>query len=52
MPAQTLDEIGAPDDDPGLRPAEKLVAREAHEVRARRQCFARRRLVADVHERP
>ena len=30
--AQALDQIGAADDDPGLRPAEQLVAREADEV--------------------
>ena len=28
------DGVGAPDQDPGLRPAEQLVAREAHQVRA------------------
>ena len=35
MAAQPLDELGAPDDDPRLRAAEELVAREADEVGAR-----------------
>ena len=51
MAAQLLDEIGAPDHDPRLRPAEQLVAREAHEVGAGRQARASRRLVPDVDER-
>src|SRR5207342_2052627 len=32
--AQPLDELCAPDDDPGLRPSEELVAGEADEIRA------------------
>ena len=46
MPAQPLDELGAADDDPRLRAAEQLVAREADEVGSRRERLARRRLVA------
>jgi hypothetical protein len=37
MAAQPLDELGAADDDPGLRAAEQLVAREADEVGAGRE---------------
>ena len=47
MAAQPLDELGAADDDPGLRPAEQLVPGEADEVGARAQALRRRRLVAD-----
>src|SRR2546425_13033844 len=51
MAAQFLDELGTPDDDPGLRTAEQLVAGEADEVGARSQACACCRLVTDVHER-
>ena len=34
MLPQLRDQVGAPDDDPGLRPAEQLVARARHEVGA------------------
>ena len=44
MPAQPLDEVGAPDDDAGLRAAEQLVAGEADEVRAGGERLARGRL--------
>ena len=43
--AQTLDEVGPADDDPGLRPAEELVAREADEIRAGLEALANRRLL-------
>ena len=36
VPPQRLDEVGAADDDPGLRAAEQLVAGEADEIGARR----------------
>ena len=49
--AQLLDEVGAAGDDPGLRAAEQLVAREADEVGARRQRRGRGRLALDVDER-
>ena len=39
------DEIGAPDDDPGLRTAEQLVAAERDHIRAVGQRFLRRRLL-------
>ena len=45
--AQPLDEVGAPDDDPGLRPAEQLVAGEVDEIGAGRERLPRRRLVRD-----
>src|SRR5204863_8077401 len=45
---ETLDELGAADDDPGLRAAEQLVAREADEVCAGRQRSSRRRLVPEL----
>ena len=51
MPAEPLDEVGAAGDDPGLRPAEQLVAGEADEVGARRERGGRRRLALDVDER-
>ena len=51
MAAQSLDEVGAADDDPGLRAAEQLVAAEADEVGAGGERAARGRLVADVDER-
>ena len=47
MAAEPLDELGAADDDPGLRPAEQLVAREADEVGAGGEARARGRLVAE-----
>src|SRR5207302_5247324 len=50
MATQLLYEVGAPDDDPGLRPAEQLVAGEADEIRAGSEACARSRLVAEVHE--
>ena len=51
MAAEALDEVGAPDDDPRLRPAEELVAREGDEVGARGEALARRRLVLERRER-
>ena len=45
MPAEPLDEIGASDDDAGLRAAEELVAREADQVGAGRKALPGRRLV-------
>ena len=48
--AQTLDEVGAADDDPGLRPAQQLVAREADEIRARAEALARGRLAGQLDE--
>ena len=51
MPTQPLDEVGASDDDAGLRAAEQLVAAEAHEVGAVVQRHAGSRLVAEVDER-
>ena len=46
-----LDEVGPAGDDPGLRAAEQLVAREADEVGARRERRGRGRLALDVDER-
>ena len=48
MAPETLDELGAADDDPGLRAAEQLVPREADEVCAGRQRSSRRRLVPEL----
>ena len=48
MAAQPLDEVGAPDDDAGLRPAEELVAGEADEIGAGGEARRGGRLVADV----
>ena len=48
MSAQPLDEFRPTDDDPGLRPAEELVAREADEIGACAQALGRCRLVADA----
>ena len=45
--AEPLDEIGAAGDDPGLRPAEQLVAREADEVRAGGERRGGRRLALE-----
>ena len=47
MPPQPLDQVGAAGEDPGLRPAEQLVAREADEVGAGGEARRRGRLVAD-----
>ena len=46
--AQSLDEVGAPDDDPRLRPAEQLVAREADEVGAGGEARRGGRLVPEI----
>ena len=51
MAAQALDQVAAPDDDAGLRPAEELVAGKAHEIRAGAQALRWSRLVADRRER-
>src|SRR5687767_11274324 len=51
MASQPLDEVGAADDDAGLRPTEELVAREADEVGPGTKALRRRRLVADAAER-
>ena len=51
MAPQLLDEVGASDDDAGLRPAEQLVAREADEVGAGGERFLRRRLAGKLDER-
>jgi hypothetical protein len=48
---QPLDELRAPDHDPGLRTAEELVAREADEVRACLEALANRGLVLDLRQR-
>ena len=50
MAPKTLDELAAADDDPSLRPAEQLVAREADQVGARRQRVARRGLVLELDQ--
>ena len=50
MAAQAVDEVGAADDDPGLRASEELVAAEADEVGTVRERAARGRFVADVDE--
>ena len=42
MPPQLSTSVGAPDDDPGLRAAEQLVAREADEVGAAGEARGRR----------
>ena len=51
MAAQALDEVGAADDDPRLRPAEQLVAREADEVGARGERGGGSRLALELDER-
>ena len=51
MPAEPLDQVGAADEDPGLRAAEELVAREADEVGAGGEARRGGRLVADRRER-
>ena len=48
---EPLDQVGAPDDDPGLRAAEQLVAGEADEIGAGGEASARGRLVRQPHER-
>ena len=45
------DEVCAPGHDPGLRPAQELVAAERDEVRARREGFAGRGLMGQVPAR-
>jgi hypothetical protein len=51
MPAEPLDEVGAPRHDARLRAAEELVAGEADEIGACGERLARRRLAWDVAER-
>ena len=51
MAAQTLDEVGPAGDDPRLRPAEQLVAREADEVGAGRERRRDGRLALEVGQR-
>ena len=51
MPPQPLDQVGAAGEDAGLRAAEELVAREAHEVGAGGEARRGGRLVADRRER-
>ena len=51
MAPQPLDQVGAAEDDTGLRAAEQLVAAEADEVGALLERGARGRLVAEVDER-
>ena len=43
--AHPRDQVGPPDDEPGLRPADQLVAAERDDVRAGRQALGRHRLV-------
>src|SRR5205085_521600 len=49
---QARDELGAAADDPGLRPAEQLVARERDETGTCSEALADERLVADSTEAP
>jgi hypothetical protein len=51
MAAKPLDEVGAADDDPGLRAAEQLVAAEADEVGAACERLRGGRLVTELDER-
>ena len=51
VPAEPLDQLGAAREDPRLRAAEQLVAREAHDVGAGGEARRGRRLVADRRER-
>jgi hypothetical protein len=51
MAPKALDELGVPDDDSRLRPAEELVAGEADEVGAGGEAVARERLVAERDDR-
>ena len=51
MAAEALDQIGAACDDPGLRPAEQLVAGEADEVGPGGQCGGGRGLALDLDQR-
>src|SRR5581483_7846526 len=48
--AEARDEAGAAAEDPGLRPAEELVAREGDETRAGGETLRDERLVAERHE--
>ncbi|CAN5627816.1 hypothetical protein BH20ACT14_BH20ACT14_09340 [soil metagenome] len=52
MAAQPLHEFGSSDDDACLRPTQKLVSREANEVRPGPQALGRSRLVPDSSQRP
>ncbi len=51
VPAQPLDEFGPAEDEPGLRPAEQLVAAGQHEVRARGEGALQVRLVGQQRVR-
>src|SRR5581483_3688989 len=51
MPAEALDELRAPEHDPGLRAAEQLVPREADEIGPGRERLPRCRLGLDGSER-
>ena len=51
MAREQRDEVGAADDDPGLRSAEQLVAREGDERRAGVEALAHARLVAEPRGR-
>ena len=48
---ESRDEVGAADDEPGLGPADELVAAERHEVRPVGQPLARHRLVGQPERR-
>ncbi len=50
MAPQPFHQVRPPDDDPRLRSTEKLVSREADEIRARPKAFGRGWLVADARE--
>ena len=50
MAAEAPDEVGAAEDDPGLRPAEELVARERDEVGAGGEAVRDERLVVERDE--
>ena len=52
MAAEPLDEVASTHDDPRLRAAEQLVAREAHEVGAVANAAGGGRLVPHVPEGP
>ena len=43
---ELLHQVGAADDDAGLRPAQQLISRETHQVGASRQRFLDGRLMA------
>ena len=51
MPPHPLDQLRSTQEDPCLRPTEKLVSREADDVGAGREALGGRRLVADREER-